>query len=304
MAGAEKARDAIAVPVQHALRLLLFNLCPSSPELVPEENLLHPWEPQPAGCSGAARSILTLLQALVHSDGYLVHQGDEAGEKSGCEGAWPRSWGCRAPGKDVFCTPRRTLEPILENKPLGKGQRCAVGHRAGAEVPRQLLDRPNTATPIKAPPGSSLSRRSRALPLCRGCCWSRVARGSPSLQGHGQTTLQGTSAFHYTLEQALACCLAAPGTQSPHGPVARCWLPHTAGTPWHPSKCHQAQKRPVHPDSPRRSTIFNGNKSPGWDLLPAAVPCEVKQKKENKNDRGRRAQAPSLAPQRESSHQD
>lgn len=72
--GAEKARDAIAVPVQHALRLLLFNLCPSSAELVPEENLLHPWEPQPAGCSGAARSILTLLQALVHSDGYLVHQ--------------------------------------------------------------------------------------------------------------------------------------------------------------------------------------------------------------------------------------
>eukprot|EP00075_Anas_platyrhynchos_P031108 XP_027320361.1 uncharacterized protein LOC101794414 [Anas platyrhynchos] len=164
MAGAEKARDAIAVPVQHALRLLLFNLCPSSPELVPEENLLHPWEPQPAGCSGAARSILTLLQALVHSDGYLVHQGDEAGEKSGCEGAWPRSWGCRAPGKDVFCTPRRTLEPILENKPLRKGQRCAVGHRAGAEVPRQLLDRPNTATPIKAPPDRQLPVQEEQSP--------------------------------------------------------------------------------------------------------------------------------------------
>lgn len=139
--------------------------------------------------------------------------------------------------------------------------------------------------------------------LC-GCLLCCIFNLCISLTFYSQTTLQGTSAFHYALEQALACCLAAPGTQSPHGPGARCWLPHTAGTPRHPSKCHQAQKRPVHPDSPRRSTIFNGNKSPGWDLLPAAVPCEVKQKKENKNDRGRRAQAPSLAPQRESSHQD
>lgn len=67
--------------------------------------------------------------------------------------------------------------------------------------------------------GSSLSRRSRALQLCRGRCWSRVAHGSPSLQGHGQVQgeKRGSNVW-------LSACLE--GARSNFGPIKLincCW---------------------------------------------------------------------------------
>lgn len=49
---------------------------------------------------------------------------------------------------------------------------------------------------------------------------------------YGQTMLQGTSAIHYALEQALAHCLTAPGTQCPRGPTGLVLAaPHSRDTP-------------------------------------------------------------------------
>lgn len=67
--------------------------------------------------------------------------------------------------------------------------------------------------------------------LC-GCLLRCIFNFCIYLTFYGQTTLQGTSAFHYALERALARCLAAPGTQCPHGPTGLVLaVPHGWDTP-------------------------------------------------------------------------